>query len=198
MPPFRHSHPAPHANLSRRSCFVGTLWRPTGANCRNSRLGRSLTFLFLVLSLIKSRRLRPISAGSHTAPPPAVILRRVIEVQNTIRVLAFFEIGEVPIAEQIGGGFGDWRKQPSGITEVGAEMFLEALLCLRNFGVTILLFHYQVDRLDHRRLDSCATLGAKNHLPQRFSKVQREFQYPRRLRSAAPVLKQRFCLRQIR
>src|SRR5262245_8826287 len=198
MPPFRHSHPAPHANLSRRSCFVGTLWRPTGANCRNSRLGRSHTFLFLVLSLIKSRRLRPITAGGNIAPPPAVILRRVIEVQNTIRALAFFEIGELPIAEQIGGGLGDWRKQPCGITEVGAETLLEALLGSHNLGVTSLLLHYQVDRLDHRRIYSCATLGAKNHLPQRFSKVQREFQYPRRLRSAAPVLKQCFGLRQIR
>src|SRR5262249_51881952 len=145
-----------------------------------------------------SSRLRPISAGGHTAPPPTVILRRVIEAQNTIRALAFFEIGEVPIAEQIGGGFGDWRKQSSGVTEVGAETLLEALLGSHNLGVTSLLLHYQVDRLDHRRVDSRAKLGAKNHLPQRFSKVQREFQYPRRLRSTAPVLKQCFGLRQIR
>src|SRR5262245_47466632 len=115
--------------------------------------------LFLTLPLIKSRHLRPISAGGHIAPPPAVILRRVIEVQNTIRALAFFEIGEVAIAEQIGGGLGDRGKQPSWITEVGAETFLEALLSSHNLGVTILLFHYRVDRLDHRRLDICSPLG---------------------------------------
>src|SRR5215510_4324395 len=138
-----------------------------------SRLGRSFTLQFLALPLIKSRRLRPISAGGHSAPPPAVILRRVIEAQNTICALTFFEIGEVAIAEQIGGGLCDRRKQPSWITEIGAETFLEAHLGSHNLSVTNLLFHYQVDSLYHLRVDICAPLSVQNHLPQRFSKVQR-------------------------
>jgi hypothetical protein len=128
-------------------------------HCRNSRLGWPITLLFLALPLIKGRHLRPISARGHIAPPPAVILRRVIEVQYTIRALTFFEIGEVAITEQIGGGLCDRRKQLSGITEIGAETLLEALIGSHNLGVTILRFHYHVDRLDHRKLDSCASLS---------------------------------------
>jgi hypothetical protein len=104
--------------------------------------------------LIKSRYLRPISTRCHTAPSLDVILRRVIEAQYTIRALTFFEIGEIAITEQIGGGGRDRRKQLPGVTKIGAEALLEAILGSHNLGVTILRFHHHVDRLDHRPNES--------------------------------------------
>src|SRR5262245_28573091 len=118
--------PSPTAGAGLPFVVTAKDWLPPSA------LTFSSTWL-LIPPLIKSGGLRPIPAHGHAAPPPAVILRHVIEVQDALRRLALSEIGRIAIAEEVGGGFGNRRKQPSGFAKVGMEAFLEAALGPHDF-----------------------------------------------------------------
>jgi hypothetical protein len=78
-------------------------------------------------SPIVGRDLHAISADRHTAPAARVILRRVIEVEDTARVLALENQREVAVTQQIARGLGHRHEQMDGLSGPKQQPALESV-----------------------------------------------------------------------
>ena len=78
-------------------------------------------------SPIVGRDLHAISADRHTAPPARVILRRVIEVEDTARVLALENQRQVAVTQQFARGLGHRHEQMDGLPGLKQPPALESV-----------------------------------------------------------------------
>src|SRR5881296_3202787 len=78
-------------------------------------------------SPIVGRDLHAISADRHTAPPARMILRRVIEVEDTARVLTLENQREIAVTQQIARGLGHRHEQMDGLPGLKQQLALDSV-----------------------------------------------------------------------
>src|SRR5215470_9640432 len=84
--------------------------------------------LRVAMASIKGGHLHSIPAEIHAAPTTCVVLGRITEVENTCRILTFFDERPIVVREEIGGRLGDRYQQVNRLIEYQAALHLQPIL----------------------------------------------------------------------
>src|SRR5688572_17768039 len=101
------------------------------------RLPFSLALRLLPLAFIKCCDFRPISAGLHAAPTPAMVFCPVVEVEHAGRVFTLLHVGWIAITQQIGRRVSHRPKQLAGLMNFQNKLFSESLSRWQDFRMPV-------------------------------------------------------------